>query len=309
MRHVLPILACSLLLAACGSHQGNPGPSSATPAPASTASGSNQAAAASSAAPATSSPAAASTAAAPATAPAGAATSAAAPGDGGSSGLTPAELAKARAIYQRGLGKWTEGKQYFAITPPQPKATGTSKVEVTEVFSFGCPFCNEFHKVVDNMAKALPAYAQMDYLPASFNPVENWPVYQRAYFAAQTLGLARKSYDAVFNATWKSGELATYNLGGRGLKPHSDWPKIADFARFYAKKYGVDAKQFIAVANSFSVNLKMKRADELIKSYGVASTPTFVINGMYRFNFASAGGVAQANELVQWLAAKAALNK
>ena len=299
MRHVLPILACSLLLAACGSHQGNPGPSSAASAPV--------AATATSSAAATSSPAAASTAAAAASAPAASGT--AAPGNGVSPGPTPAELAKAQAIYQRGLGKWTEGKQYFAITPPQPKATDTSKVEVTEVFSFGCPFCNEFHKVVDNIAKALPSYAKMEYLPASFNPLENWPVYQRAFFAAQTLGLARKSYDAVFNATWKSGELATYNLGGRGLKPRSDWPKIGDFARFYAKNYGVNAKQFIAVANSFSVNLKMKRADELIKAYGVASTPTFVVNGMYRFDFASAGGVAQANELAQWLAAKAALNK
>ena len=38
---------------------------------------------------------------------------------------------------------------------------------------------------------------------------------------------------------------------------------------YFAKHYGVDAKQFVAVANSFSVNTQMKRADELIKSYGV----------------------------------------
>lgn len=312
MRLAFPILICSVLLAACGSHPGNNEPSTASTPMASATAASAAASTAQAQAPAST--------AAPASSPATTTTS---PSDsakagtddtnasngGQDSAITPAELAQARTIYQRGAGKWTEGTNYYRITPPQPKAGSTSKVEVLEVFSWGCPACNAAHAAVDSMRKALPSFATMDYLPASFIPTENWPLYQRVFFTAKAMGLARKSYDAMFTAVWDSGELATYNLAGRGLKPRSEWPTIDDVARFYAKKYGVNAKQFAAVASSFSVNMQMKRADDLIKAYGVNSTPTFVVNGMYRFSYRSAGGVAQGTELAQWLAAKAALGK
>jgi thiol:disulfide interchange protein DsbA len=107
---------------------------------------------------------------------------------------------------------------------------------------------------------------------------------------------------------WKSGELSTYNLQGSGLKPHAAWPTIEDVAKFYAK-YGIDPKEFVGVANSFTVNTKIKRADDLMKAYGVDSTPTMIVNGKYRFTAGSAGGYAQSIELTQWLVAKEAAGK
>src|SRR3546814_8494195 len=85
----------------------------------------------------------------------------------------------------------------------------------------------------------------MNYLPAAFRPDENWVVYQRAYYAAQALGVAEKSLDAMFDATWKTGETATYNLKGTGLKPKEAWPTIEDVAKFYAQ-FGADPKEFVA---------------------------------------------------------------
>ena len=143
----------------------------------------------------------------------------------------------------------------------------------------------------------------MNYLPAAFRPDENWVVYQRAFYAAQALGVAEKSYDAMFDATWKTGETATYNLKGTGLKPKEAWPTIEDIAKFYAQ-FGVDPKEFVAVANSFSVNTRMKRADDLIKAYGIDGTPSMVVNGKYRYGPTTAGGYAQTIELTQWLVAK-----
>jgi len=204
-------------------------------------------------------------------------------------------------------GKWVAGKNYFLIDPPQP--TGhPGQIEVTEVFSYVCPACNAFHGTVDRIAGNLPAGAVMNYVPASFRPDENWPMYQRAFYAAQALGLVDKTHDAVFDAAWKSGELATYNLQTGMPKPRSAWPTIDDAAKFYAK-YGVSAQEFLAVANSFAVNTKMKRADDLVKAYGVDATPTMVINGKYRFTVASAGGYPQAFELTQWLISKEAAGK
>ena len=204
-------------------------------------------------------------------------------------------------------GKWVEGKHYFVIEPAQP-TSHPGKIEVTEVFSYGCPACNGFHSTVDQIAKGLPSNAVMNYLAASFRPDENWPMYQRAFYAAQALDLVGKTHDAMFDAVWKSGELSTYNLKAGDPKPKAAWPTIDDAAKFYAH-YGVTAQEFTGVANSFAVNTRMKRADDLMKAYGVESTPTMVINGRYRFTTISAGGFAQSIELTQWLVAKEAAGK
>ena len=199
-------------------------------------------------------------------------------------------------------GKWVEGKHYFLIQPPQP-TSHPGKIEVTEVFSYVCPACNQFHATVDRIARSLPADATMNYVAASFRADENWPVYQRAFYAAQALGVVEKTHDAMFDATWKSGEMATYDLQTGRLKAHAAWPTIEDAAKFYAK-FGVDPKEFLAVANSFTVNTQMKRADDLIKAYGVDGTPTMIVNGKYRYGATTAGGYEQALELTQWLVAK-----
>jgi thiol:disulfide interchange protein DsbA len=204
-------------------------------------------------------------------------------------------------------GKWVEGKNYFLIEPAQP-TSHPGKIEVTEVFSYGCPACNAFHPTANQIAASLPANAVMTYLPASFNPPENWVMLQRAYFTAQALGVAEKGNDAMYDAVWKTRELSAMNPAGTGLKPASALPTIADAAKVYAQ-FGVDPKEFEAVAASFATNLKMKRADERVKALGIEQTPTMVVNGKYRYTVGSAGGYAQTVELTRWLVAKETAGK
>ena len=284
----LPILCAALFaLAACSQNTGN---SAASSTPASTTTAATTPAA--STAPATATTAAPATPAS--TAPATSSTTAAAP------------AAPAPAPFVDN-GKWVEGKNYFLIDPAQP-TSHPDKIEVTEVFSYACPACNQFHTSMDQLAASLPSNAVVTYLAASFRPDENWPLFQRAYYAAQALGVAEKSHDAMFDAAWKTGELATYDLQAGKLKPREAWPTLDDVAKFYAK-YGVDPKQFVGVANSFSINTQMKRADDLMKAYGIDSTPSIVVNGKYRLTATSAGGVPQTIELTQWLVAKEAAGK
>ena len=288
----LPIL-CAVLLAltACG-HSSDNG-TAAPPAAASTAT--------TPAAPATASAPAPAGSAAPAHATTAAAASTAAP----ATAATAAAATPAAAVPFVDNGKWVEGKDYFRIDPAQPKAYPTSKIEVVEVFSYACPACNAFHGTMDQIEKSLPSDAVVHYLPAAFRPDENWPVYQRAFYAAQALGVRAKAHDAFFDATWKTGETATYDLSLGRPKPKAAWPTIDDIAKFYAK-FGVDPKEFVAVANSFSVNTKMKQADDLIKAYGVPGTPTIVVDGKYRFSPSDVGTAQRTVELTQWLVAKEA---
>jgi len=289
----LPFVCAALFALAACSHQ-NSGDSA--PAPAAT-SAPAPAATAPAAPPSASAPAAAGTAAAPAAGGTASAASAATP---------PAPAAPAEPFVDN--GKWVEGKNYFLIQPAQP-TDQPGKVVVTEVFSYACPACNQFHTVMDKLAASMPSNVVVEYLPAAFRPDENWPLFQRAYFAAKALGVADKTYDAMFDAVWKSGELASDDLQTGQPKPRSAWPTLDDVAKFYAK-YGVDPKQFVGVANSFSVNLQMKRADDQLKAYGADSTPTLVVNGKYRLTPISAGKNYQDTiDLTKWLVAKETAGK
>jgi thiol:disulfide interchange protein DsbA len=198
--------------------------------------------------------------------------------------------------------EWKAGEHYFLIEPPQP--TDGDTIEVTEVFSYACPACNTFRPIADKIKETLPDGATMDYLPASFRPDEDWPVFQRAFLTARALGLVDKTHNAVFDAIWAGGPLAI--LDAKTHRPKNPMPTIQDVAEFYAK-YGVGADDFVATANSFAINTQMKRADARIKAYGVDSTPSVVINGKYRVTGQSAGGSwDKLQELVLFLVEKEA---
>ena len=85
-------------------------------------------------------------------------------------------------------------------------------------------------------------------------------------------------------------------------------PTIDDVAKAFAK-FGVKAEDFSATASSFAINTKMKRADALMKAYGVDSTPTLIVNGKYRLTASSAGGLDQVVQLVKFLVDKESAGK
>ncbi len=197
---------------------------------------------------------------------------------------------------------WQQGVNYFLIEPPQPTAAPPGKIEVTEVFSYACPACNHFYPVADKLKASLPANAELDFIPAGFRPDEDWPMFQRAFYAAQVLGVDKRTHDAMFDAVWKTGELAIADPRTNRLK--NPLPGIPDAAAFYARAAGIKPDAFIAAANSFGVDTKVRQADQMIKAYRVESTPTIVVAGKYRLDVQSAGGTDQLIDLVKYLVAK-----
>src|SRR5579863_2376789 len=198
---------------------------------------------------------------------------------------------------------FTEGQDYYAITPAQRTSAAPGKIEVLEVFSYGCPACNAFQPTLQLLKKSLPPEAQLAYLPAAFNASEDWPMFQRAYFAAQALGIAERTHQQMYDAVWKNGELATADPVTHRLR--SPQPTIEDAARAYARWSGVKPQDFLAMANSFAVDMKMRAADAQIAAMQVPSTPCIVINGHYRIG-EEVRNPAQLIELVRYLVAKEA---
>jgi len=197
---------------------------------------------------------------------------------------------------------WVAGKHYSVIPQAQRTNVAPGKVEVMEVFSYGCPACNSFRPTMKKLKASLPANAQMVYLPASWNAAEAWPMFQRAYLTAQSLGVAEKAHDAMFDAIWTTGELGVSDPQTRRLK--TKLPTIDDAAKFYQRVTGVKAADFVTASKSFGVDLKMRQADSQIVAMQVSGTPTLVVNGKYRVNNENLTSADEIIELVKFLVAK-----
>src|SRR5207245_10470074 len=103
-------------------------------------------------------------------------------------------------------------------THTQATSGTAGSIEVIEVFSYGCIACNSFQPVMERLRRNLPPNAQIVLLPASYNTGEDWPMFQRAYFAAWILGVADRTHRAMFDAIWKTGELAVSDAVTHRLK-------------------------------------------------------------------------------------------
>jgi len=200
-------------------------------------------------------------------------------------GLVATSVATAADAPAATDAKWEEGKNYFVIDPPQPTASG-DKVEVLEVFSYACPHCAHFQPYADQLKQSLPAGAAFGYMPAIFNP--SWEPYARAYYTAESLGVVDQTHQALFDALHRD---------------HIPMRTIDDLSSFYAQ-HGVDKTKFMAASESFEVNSKLTRAQQIVKADGVDGTPSIVIDGKYRVTGQSAGGFEQLIALVDWLAQK-----
>lgn len=180
---------------------------------------------------------------------------------------------------------YAPGKGYDLVDPPQPTSSG-SKVEVIEVFSYGCIHCAQFQADVEAWKKKMPPNVQFSVMPALFQPY--FALMARVYYTAEALGVAEASHAAMFKAIFdEKRKLET----------------IEQIADFY-KAYGVKPEDFIAASSSFAVNTKVKRADELVKRYGVDGTPEFIVNGKYRVGPRSANGYDKIFAVVNYLVAK-----
>jgi protein dithiol oxidoreductase (disulfide-forming) len=209
-------------------------------------------------------------------------------------------LALAPAV--AGAQQWVEGKHYFLIRPAQRTNVAPGKIEVAEAFSYGCVACDRFRAFEPELKLRAGPDAQIVYVPASFNPAESWPLFQRAYLTAKALGIADTTHMAMYDAIWKTGELAVVDQKTGKLK--SPQPTLDQVASFYARTARIPRQQFLDAAKSFTTEASIKRAEQWLRACQVDQTPTFIVNGKYRVHTGSAGGLPQLFDLIEFLVQK-----
>ena len=178
--------------------------------------------------------------------------------------------------------RWLEGKHYITLQGSHPAETRPGKVEVAEVFSYGCIYCYRAQAEAAKLKAALPADAYMTYVHAAFAPGEAWPMYQRAYYTAVSMGIAEANHHDMFSAVWETDEVPL--MDKKTNRVRNPLPTIQEAARFYARVGKVKEADFIKTSTSFSVETQIQRANQLIASWRAGSTPSIVVNGRYLVN-------------------------
>ncbi|MEH6417968.1 thiol:disulfide interchange protein DsbA/DsbL, partial [Pseudomonas sp. CGJS7] len=158
------------------------------------------------------------------------------------------------------------GVDYEEIPAGQPFEPVAGKIEVAEIFSYTCPHCAQFEPQVVDWRKKQTADVKFTPIAGPFggNPIP----FEKAFYAAQTLGVMEKSHEAMFRALHIDQSINYQTVTDEQL------------GAFYAK-YGVKASDFIGTMNSFAINAKGKRAEQFMQRSGVSASPSLVVAGKY----------------------------
>lgn len=182
-------------------------------------------------------------------------------------------------------------KQYVEVNQAVPPAD-PKKVRVEEFFWFGCPHCRAFEPALEGWLKKKPAYVDFARVPNSLGrPMGE--LHQRAFYAAQVLGVEDKIVAPMFDGLKKVEE------GDPALTTP------ADIDALFAKVAGVKPGSTSAMLDNFAVDGKVQQADQLAMNYGVTGTPTIVVDGRWLTDLGKAGGDDGLIKVVQFLCDKA----
>lgn len=160
----------------------------------------------------------------------------------------------------------TEGVEYKLIEGGKPYRAVPGKIEVAEVFAYGCPHCATFAPMLETWKRSLPKNAQLAYVPAAFDTSDP---YARFHFAAEAAKALPVLHSRLFAAIHQTGELTRA----------AELPQIAAWG---ARVPGVNAKALAAaLKDRKALDAKMQQAHDFAVRSEIPGTPALVIDGRY----------------------------
>ncbi len=181
-----------------------------------------------------------------------------------------------------------EGFQYARLeTPVEPAPSAAGKVEVVELFWYGCGHCNSFEPFLHEWLQRKPDHVEFIRIPAIFSS-NLWRLHARAYYTAEVLGVVEKIHAPMFHAIHEEK---------RALNTEQQ------LAAFFAE-FGVEEKKFLDTFKSFAVDVKVNRAERLTQRYGISGVPAMVVAGKFRTDGPMAQSYQGMLEVVDHLVAR-----
>lgn len=179
-----------------------------------------------------------------------------------------------------------EAGKHYAVLPDPIPTIDPDKVEVVEVFWYGCIHCYKFEPLISKWRAGRSDQIKFVPVPATWN--KRVQIHAQAFYTALALGKLDEMHGAFFKAL------------------HAERKKLAnekEIAELFAK-FGVDEETFSKAFNSFGVKSLVTQADAKVRGYHIEGTPELIINGKYRVTASMAGGQAEMLQVADFLIAK-----
>jgi thiol:disulfide interchange protein DsbA len=181
--------------------------------------------------------------------------------------------------------EFQEGVQYRRLATAVPTST-PGKIEVIEFFWYGCPHCYRLEPDVDNWLKTKPEDVEFVRIPAVFG--RDWEPGARAFYAAQALGVLDQIHAPLMDAI---------HAKKRPMRTE------ADLTTFFVE-HGVSKEDFQTAYNSFDVETKLRRSQQMAKRMGISGVPSIVVDGKYETDVTMAGSGKSVFDVVNFLVSK-----
>jgi thiol:disulfide interchange protein DsbA len=194
------------------------------------------------------------------------------------------------AVAYSAVDQWRAGVNYRLLEKPQAPTVESGKVEVAEVFWYGCGHCAALDPVLEKWNTAKPDYIEFVRVPVIWGPVHRQ--HAKLYYTLQALRrpeLHGKVFEAIHH---------------EGLSLSSQDEVKARALQFaFCNRFGVSEQQFDAAYDSMTVAMNVRRAETLTRTLRVDNVPLVFIQGKYVTSVSEAGGETQLISLINNLAA------
>lgn len=173
-------------------------------------------------------------------------------------------------------------RAFEELSPPQPTQTG-GKIEVVEVFWYGCPHCYSLEPYLDKWQESIPEDVEFRRVPGVLG--KNWLPHARAYYTAEILGILENIHKPLFEAIHRENRNI---MNERQLRD------------FFVKQ-GAKKAEFDKVYQSQEVTDKIKEAFTASMGYKLTGVPTIIVNGKYRTSASMTGSNQKLIEVIDQL--------
>lgn len=157
---------------------------------------------------------------------------------------------------------YVEGTHYQAIAEPV-RTADPNKIEVTEVFWYGCPHCYAFEPLLESWVEKLPSDVAFVRSPGMWN--ELMKTHAQIYYTSVELGVLDKMHSVTFDT----------------FHQKNNYLQTPEEIRAMYEAEGVAAADFDKAWASFQVNSGVRQAETRMRAYGVRGVPNLIVNGKY----------------------------
>ena len=186
---------------------------------------------------------------------------------------------------------WQEGTHY-EILPFPIKTEDATKLEVLEIFWYGCHHCYDFNN--DHLISweaSLPEDVNFTLMPATFR---GWVEHAKVFYAAKILGVQKEMHQEIFDTIQSN---------------HKKYSTVESLKPLFIAR-GIESDRFDQLFETggfrkvSQIDQAVEQAAKLVNSVKISGVPALIVNGKYKVGVGKAGSLGNMLKITNFLLEK-----